>query len=76
MRLEGVEHVAPGRLAATMVYEVRGQRFAEPFTANEIDDERLATMAAAQGCVVDAVLDDPDVDQAAARTRTPPRSRT
>ncbi len=41
-----------------MVYEVRGQRFAQPFTANEVDDERLATMAAAQGCVVDAVLDD------------------
>lgn len=58
MTLEGVEHVVPGRLAATMVYEVRGQRFAQPFTANEVDDERLATMAAAQGCVVDAVLDD------------------
>ena len=58
MTLEDVEHVAPGRLAATMVYEVRGQRFAQPFTANEVDDHRLAAIAAAHGCVVDAVLDD------------------
>jgi hypothetical protein len=58
MTLEDVDHVAPGRLAATMVYEVRGQRFAQPFTANEVDDDRLAAIAAAQGCVVDAVLDD------------------
>jgi SAM-dependent methyltransferase len=58
MTLEAVHHVAPGRLAATMVYEVRGQRFAQPFTANEVDDDRLATMAAVHGCVVDTVLDD------------------
>jgi len=58
MTLEDVDHVAPGRLAATMVYEVRGQRFVQPFTANEVDDDRLASMAAAQGCIVDAVLDD------------------
>ena len=58
MTLKGLDHVAPGRLAATMVYEVRRQRFAQPFTANEVDDDRLAAIAAAQGCVVDAVLDD------------------
>jgi hypothetical protein len=58
MTLEGVEHVAPGRLSATMVYEVGGRRFAQPFTANEVDDERLAAMAAERDCVVDAVLDD------------------
>jgi SAM-dependent methyltransferase len=58
MRLEDVDHPVTGRLVATMVYEVRGQRFAQRFTANEVDDDRLATMAAAQGCVVDSVLDD------------------
>jgi SAM-dependent methyltransferase len=58
MTLEDVDHVAAGRLAATMVYEVRGQRFAQPFTANEVDDDRLAEMAAAQGCAIDALLDD------------------
>jgi hypothetical protein len=58
MTLEDVDHMAPGRLAATMVYEVRGLRFAQPFTANEVDDDRLAAIAAAQGCAVDAILDD------------------
>ena len=58
MMLEGVEHVAPGRLSATMVYAVGGRRFVQPFTANEVDDERLAAMAAARGCVVDTILDD------------------
>jgi SAM-dependent methyltransferase len=58
MTLEDVEHLAPGRMAATMVYEVRGHRFAQLFTANEVDDDRLAAMAAAEGLVVDAVLDD------------------
>ena len=58
MTLEDVDHVAPGRVAATMAYEIRGQRFAQPFTANEVDDDRLAAMAAAQGCVVEEILDD------------------
>jgi len=58
MTLEEVDHVGRGRLVATMIYDVRGQRFAQPFTANEVDDERLAAMAAARGCVVDTILDD------------------
>lgn len=58
MTLEDVDHVAEGRLAAAMVYEVRGHRFAQPFTANEVDDARLAEMAATQGCAIDAVIDD------------------
>ena len=72
MTLEDVDHVAPGRLAATMVYDVRGRRFAQPFTANEVDDDRLASIAATQGCILDAVLDDRrDVDQAAAGAGRP-----
>jgi SAM-dependent methyltransferase len=57
MTLTDVEHPAPGRLAATMVYGVRGQTFRQPFTANEVDDRRLAALATVEGCVVDAVLD-------------------
>jgi len=57
MRLTDVEHPAPGLLAATMVYGVRGRDFRQPFTANEVDDGRLAALAAAVGLVVDAVLD-------------------
>lgn len=57
MTLTDVEHPAPGRLAATMVYGVRGRSFRQPFTANEVDDGRLAALAAVEGCVIDAVLD-------------------
>jgi SAM-dependent methyltransferase len=47
-----------GALRATMVYEVRGQRFEQPFSAQEVDDQRLAAMAATVGLGLDAVLDD------------------
>jgi hypothetical protein len=53
-----ISRAGPGTVRATMVYEVEGQRFEQPFTAHEVDDERLSEMAAAAGLTVEAVLDD------------------
>jgi SAM-dependent methyltransferase len=53
-----IERPAPGTLRATMVYEVNGLRYEQPFTAHDVNDERIEQMAAAAGLRVDAVLDE------------------
>jgi SAM-dependent methyltransferase len=53
-----VDRPRPGVVTAAMVYELEGSRFEQPFTAYEVDNDRLADLAAPLGCVVDAVLDD------------------
>jgi hypothetical protein len=42
-----IDRPAPGTLRATMVYDVDGCRYEQRFTAHEVDDDRLADMAAA-----------------------------
>lgn len=49
---------APDVLTATMVYDLRGHRFEQPFTAYEVDDDRLNALAKPLGLTVDATLDD------------------
>jgi hypothetical protein len=41
-----------------MVYQVNGLRYEQPFTAHDVDDQRIEQMAAAVGLTVDAVLDE------------------
>jgi SAM-dependent methyltransferase len=53
-----IERTAPGILRATMVYEVNGLRYEQPFTAHDVDDQRIEQMAAAVSLTVDAVLDE------------------
>ncbi len=55
--LVAVSHDAPGTMTATVVYEIGAQRFEQTFTAHDVDDVRLAALAAAAGCEIDAVLD-------------------
>jgi len=56
--ITGVAHPAPGTVTATMVYVVDGQRYEQPFTAHEVDDDDLADVATDVGLRIDAVLDD------------------
>lgn len=56
--LQRLHRPARGELRAVIVYEVAGRRFEQAYTALEVDDERLAAMAAAVGLAVDAVLDE------------------
>jgi hypothetical protein len=72
-----IDRPGPGTLRATMVYEVEGERFEQPFTAHEVDDERLTEMADAVGLVVDAVLDDRStwIRLSRARSCDAPRTR-
>jgi SAM-dependent methyltransferase len=53
-----IERPAPGTLRATIVYEIEDDRYEQTFTAYDVDDERLAVMAAVAGLEIDAVLDD------------------
>ncbi len=55
--IQDIDRPAPGTLRATMMYEVNGLRYEQPFTAHEVDDQRLAQMASAVGLRLDAVLD-------------------
>jgi SAM-dependent methyltransferase len=55
--MKDIDRPAPGTLRATMVYEVNGLHYEQPFTAHEVDDQRLAQMAAAVGLTLDAILD-------------------
>jgi SAM-dependent methyltransferase len=56
--IRDIRHPRPGTLNATMIYGVQGHRFEQPFTAREVDDERLARLATSLGCMVNAVLDE------------------
>jgi SAM-dependent methyltransferase len=47
-----------GVLCATMIYDVQEHRYEQSFTAYEVDDARLAELAAGVDLQVDAVLDD------------------
>jgi ubiquinone/menaquinone biosynthesis C-methylase UbiE len=51
-----IDRPTPGSLRATMVYDVDGCRYKQRFTAHEVDDDRLADMAAAEGLRIDKVL--------------------
>jgi SAM-dependent methyltransferase len=46
-------------LHATMTYELDGTSFHQPFSALDVDDERLAIDAANAGLVIENVCDDP-----------------
>jgi SAM-dependent methyltransferase len=58
--IRDIDRPAPGTLRATMVYELRGDRYEQSFTAYEVDDQRLAEMAAAAGLRLDGIVDDDD----------------
>jgi Methylase involved in ubiquinone/menaquinone biosynthesis len=58
MAIRNIERPTPGTVRATMVYEFEGHHFEQPFTAHDVDDQRLAEMAAAVGLTIDAVLDE------------------
>lgn len=58
MAIRDIERPTQRTLRATMVYELEGHHFEQPFTAHEVDNQRLAEMAAAVGLRVDAVLDE------------------
>ena len=55
--LAEVEHPTLGVLHATMIYEVEGGTYRQPFVAYEVDDERLDAMAATVGLRVTGFLD-------------------
>jgi SAM-dependent methyltransferase len=55
--IRDISRLAPGTVQATMVYEVNGLRYEQPFTAHEVDDQRLAQVGSAVGLGLDAVLD-------------------
>lgn len=46
----------PGVMSATMIFEIDGERFEQDFTAYEVDDDRLSTLAPAAGCEIVDVL--------------------
>jgi len=56
--IHSIERAAPGTMRATIVYEIDDDRYEQTFTAYDVSDERLETMATAAGLTVDAVLDD------------------
>jgi hypothetical protein len=56
--IHSIERTAPGTLNATIVYEIDDDRYEQTFTAYDVDDARLAAMAAEAGLRVDEVLDD------------------
>jgi SAM-dependent methyltransferase len=55
--LTDVDHTERGVLSATMVYEVEGSTYRQPFVAHEVDDERLDLMAESAGLRVVDFLD-------------------
>ena len=56
MAIREIDRPTPDTLRATMVYDVDGCRYEQRFTAHEVDDDRLAEMAAAEGLRIDEVL--------------------
>jgi SAM-dependent methyltransferase len=56
--IRDIERSARGTMRATIVYEIDDQRYEQTFTAHDVDDERLAAMAATVGLALDEVLDD------------------
>jgi hypothetical protein len=58
MAIHDIERPTPGTLRATMIYEVEGHHFEQPFTAHDVGDQRLAELAAAVGLTIDTVLDE------------------
>jgi SAM-dependent methyltransferase len=56
--IDNIERPARGTMRATIVYEFDDARYEQTFTAHDVDDARLAEMAAAVGLTIDAVLDD------------------
>jgi hypothetical protein len=51
-----IDRPTPGTLRATMVYDVDGCPYEQRFTAHEVDDDRLAELAATEGLGIDDVL--------------------
>lgn len=56
--LAEVAHVSPGVVAATTIYTVAGHIYRQSFVAYEVDDERLAALAAKAALEVVGCLDD------------------
>jgi SAM-dependent methyltransferase len=56
--LADVEHPVPGVLRATMIYEVDGASYRQPFVSFDVDDDRLDAMAAHAGLQVTGFLDE------------------
>jgi SAM-dependent methyltransferase len=55
-RLRDLTRPGPGLLAATVEYQVGERRWTQSFTAERVDDERLAAALAEVGLAVDAYL--------------------
>jgi ubiquinone/menaquinone biosynthesis C-methylase UbiE len=58
LTLADVGHPERGVLQATMIYEVEGTTYRQPFVSHEVDDERLDAMAANTGLRVTGFLDE------------------
>jgi SAM-dependent methyltransferase len=58
MEIRDLSRPVPGVLVATMVYDVGDERFEQTFTAYDVDDDQLASLAETVGLRVDAVVDD------------------
>jgi SAM-dependent methyltransferase len=56
--IRDIERPAVGTLDATIIYELDGHRYEQTFTAYEVDDAKLAALAAEAGLLVDQLLDD------------------
>jgi len=56
--LADVDHTERRVLRATMIYEVEGTTYRQPFVSHEVDDERLDAMAASTGLQVTGFLDE------------------
>jgi SAM-dependent methyltransferase len=56
MAIRDIDRPAPRTLRATMVYDVNGHRYEQTFTAYEVDDQRLAEIAAAVGLKLDTAV--------------------
>ena len=58
MAIAEIDRPEPGVVSATMIYDVGGHRYEQRFTVYDVDDARLADMAAHAGLRVDTTFGD------------------
>ncbi|MEY2425931.1 MAG: hypothetical protein QOI61_1503 [Actinomycetota bacterium] len=56
IEMQDIQHPRDGFMTATMIYDIDGDRFAQPFEAYEVDDDRLHALAAEVNCEVVEIL--------------------